>query len=236
MLKDATKKMTENRLPSHHQLYTALIPSSPPGDDSNWRQQLLTLHVIFPSLLLPALDLLDRGLVTRLIVANPTQATTSHTSHVPQDNEAEPVHGQLTDRDLVGQEATNYSKDQICMYSVQSAASTASRGRRRHIPQASKSYAVHLDAWSCNCGGFALDAYSNYDVTSINEQLQGSSISPGGFGSLGMDARLGLQEDFPCCKHLLACLLAEKWRGVPRGHVEDRYITKEELAAIIGGL
>ncbi|UKZ62566.1 uncharacterized protein TrAtP1_003811 [Trichoderma atroviride] len=228
--------MSRNHLPSHHQLYTALIPSSPPSDDSNWRQQLLTLHVVFPSLLLPALDLLDRGLVSRLIVANPAQAAASHPSHVPQDSETEPVQGQLTDRDLVGQEATSFSKDQICMYSVQSAASATSRGRRRHIPQASKSYAVHIDAWSCNCGSFALDAYSNYDVTSITEQLQESGISSGGFGSLGMDAWLGLQEDFPCCKHLLACLLAEKWRGAPRGHVEDRYITKEELAAIIGGL
>ncbi|KAL7892632.1 hypothetical protein HDV63DRAFT_239889 [Trichoderma sp. SZMC 28014] len=228
--------MNSNRLPSHHQLYTALIPSSPPSDDSSWRQQLLTLHVIFPSLLLPALDLLDRGLVTRLIVANPTQAATSHTSHVVQDSETEPVQGRLTDRHRVGQEATSFSKDQIRMYSVQSAASAATRGRRRQIPQASKSYAVHLDAWSCNCGGFALDAYSNYDVTNITEQLQESSISSGEFGSLGMDARLGLQGDFPCCKHLLACLLAEKWRGAPRGHVEDRYVTKEELAAVIGGL
>lgn len=222
--------MNRNRLPSHHQLYTALIPSSPPSDDSNWRQQLLTLHVIFPSLLLPALDLLDRGLATRLIVANPTQAATSHASHVPQDGETESVQDQLTE------EATSFSKDQICMYSVQSAASTTPRGRRRHIPQVSKSYAVHLDAWSCNCSGFALDAYSNYDVTSITKQLQESNITSGGFGCLGMDARLGLQEDFPCCKHLLACLLAEKWRGAPRDHVEDRYITKEELAAIIGGL
>lgn len=228
--------MNRNRLPSHHQLYTALIPASPPSDNSNWRQQLLTLHVILPSLLLPALDLLDRGLVTRLIVASSAQAATFHTSHVPHDGETEPVQGQLENRNLVGQEAMSFSKDQICMYSVQSAASATSRGRRRHIPQASKSYAVHLDAWSCNCGAFALEAYSNYDVTSITEQLQESGISSGGFGSPGMDARLGLQEDFPCCKHLLACLLAEKWRGAPRGLVEDRYITKEELAAIIGGL
>jgi hypothetical protein len=225
--------MNENRLPSHHQLYTALIRSSPPSDDSNWRQQLLTLHVIFPSLLLPALDLLDRGLVTRLIVANPTQAAASHTSHGPQDSETEAVQGQHRNQGLVSQEATSFGKDQICIYSVQSAASTSSRGRRRHTPQVSKTYAVHLDAWSCNCGGFALDAYSNYDVTSITEQLQESTISPGEFGSLGMDARLGLQEDFPCCKHLLACLLAVRWRG---GYVEDKYITKEELAAIIGGL
>ncbi|KAH8130760.1 hypothetical protein LI328DRAFT_21479 [Trichoderma asperelloides] len=235
--------MNGNCLPSHHQLYTALIPPSPPpsagestSDDSNWRQQLLTLHVIFPSLLLPALDLLDRGLVTRLIVASTSHTATSHTSRALQHGETEIVQGQYTDRDLGCQQGTSFSKDRICMYSAQSAASAASRGRRRLTPQASKSYAVHIDAWSCNCDAFALDAYSNYDMTGSTEQLQEPRISSGDFGSLVMDARLGLQEDFPCCKHLLACLLAEKWRGTPRGHVEDKYITKEELAAIIGGL
>lgn len=235
--------MNGNRLPSHCQLYTTLIPSSPPSstsestsDGSNWRQQLLTLHVIFPSLLLPALDLLDRELVTRLIVVNQSQAAASRTDQAIQDSDVEPVQGQHTDHNLTSHQGMGFSKDQICMYSVQSAASATFRGRRRHVPQASKSYAVHLDAWSCNCGAFALDAYSNYAVTSSAEQLQESSISSGAFGSLGMDARLGLQEDFPCCKHLLACLLAEKWRGSPRGYVEDKYITKEELAAVIGGL
>lgn len=254
--------MEEQRLPSHNQIFAALIPPSPlptlratsdftgnPGaaesikdkpasaDQSDWRRQLLTLHVIFPSLLLPALDLLDRGLVTRLLVANGSQrdheAAVAAASHaIIKDREAE-----STDEQPAGSAPNSWQgidcKDQICMYTVQSAASTTSR-RKRQTPQTPKVYAVHLDAWSCSCGGFALDAYSNYDTTNNNEQLQSSTL-PEWFGSLGLDKRLASLEDFPCCKHLLACLLAEKWRKTSGGHVQNNYTTKEELAAIIGG-
>ncbi|KAL7788558.1 hypothetical protein V8C43DRAFT_287917 [Trichoderma afarasin] len=249
--------MEKHLLPSHHQLFAALIPPSPlpglrtaggftdnPGDaeliretpssaeDVNWRRQLLTLHVIFPSLLLPALDLLDRGLVTRLLVADELQKV-SETAPPPAasvgdtENTDEQSEGHIPD----SLQAMDH-KDQICMYTVQSAVSTTSR-RKRHTPQTTKVYAVHLDAWSCSCGGFALDAYSHYDVASSSEKLQ-NSPPKGLFGNLELDGLTSL-EDFPCCKHLLACLLAEKWRKTPGGHVQDRYTTKEELAGIIGG-
>ncbi|UKZ46856.1 hypothetical protein TrVGV298_001067 [Trichoderma virens] len=239
--------MEEHNLPSHHQLFAALIPPSPlPGlrattdftgnpEDSNWRRQLLTLHVIFPSLLLPALDLLDRGLVSRILVANKLQdapegavpAEPSALDGGKKENTDEQPEDYIPD----SWQATD-CKDQICMYTVQSAASTTSR-RKRHTSQATKVYAVHLDAWSCSCGGFALDAYSNYGVTNNGEKLQ-NSPPPGWLGTLGLD-RLASLEDFPCCKHLLACLLAEKWRKTAGSHVQDKYTTKEELAAIIGG-
>ncbi|PNP56916.1 hypothetical protein THARTR1_03063 [Trichoderma harzianum] len=257
--------MEEHRLPSHHQLFAALIPPSPlPGlratnsltdnpdaaeliretpssaGDGNWRRQLLTLHVIFPSLLLPALDLLDRGLVTRLLVADelPKAPETASLAAAPASPDGIHKQGENANTDEQSEDLIPDSlpamdhKDQICMYTVQSAVSTASR-RKRHTPQTIKVYAVHLDAWSCSCGGFALDAYSHYDVTSSSEKLQ-NSPPKGLFGNLGLD-RLTSCEDFPCCKHLLACLLAEKWRKSPGGHGQDRYITKEELAGIIGG-
>ncbi|KAL7959026.1 hypothetical protein V8C34DRAFT_281273 [Trichoderma compactum] len=257
--------MGDHRLPSHHQLFAALIPPSPlPGlhtasgftdnpdaaesmretsssaEDVNWRRQLLTLHVIFPNLLLPALDLLDRGLVTRLLVADELpkapEAASSPAAAVSPDgihrhggngNTEELSAGHIPD----SLQATDH-RDHICMYTVQSAVFTASR-RKRHTPQTTKVYAVHLDAWSCSCGGFALDAYSHYDVTNRNGKLQ-NSPQPGLFGNLALD-RLTSLEDFPCCKHLLACLLAEKWGKAPGGHIQDRYTTKEELAGIIGG-
>lgn len=258
--------MEEHPLPSHYQLFDSLIPPShllglrtaggftdnlgdaeliretpSPAGDGNWRRQLLTLHVIFPSLLLPALDLLDRGLVSRLLVADESQKA-PETALPPAATSVSPddihKHGETknTDEQSEGHipdslQVSNH-KDQICMYTVQSAVSTTSR-RKRHTPQTTKVYEVHLDAWSCSCGGFALDAYSHYDVTSSSEKVQ-NSPPKGLFGNLGMDRMTSL-EDFPCCKHLLACLLAEKWRESPGGYVQDRYTTKEELAGIIGG-
>ncbi|KAL7914465.1 hypothetical protein GGI35DRAFT_146872 [Trichoderma velutinum] len=255
--------MEEHRLPSHHQVFAALIPPSPPpglraasglpgdpgaaelirdtpssAEDVNWRRQLLTLHVIFPSLLLPALDLLDRGLVTRLLVADESQKTPEAEAPASISPDGILKHGETENADEQYEDHTSKSRqlmdheDQIRIYTVQSAVSTTSR-RKRHTPQTTKVYAVHLDAWSCSCVGFALDAYTNYDVTIINEKLQ-NSPSPDLFGNLRLD-RLTSLEDFPCCKHLLACLLAEKWRKTPGGHVQDRYTTKEELAGIIGG-
>ena len=77
-------------LPPHRQFLTSLInslsktPSSHPEEASppsgyphqqqaiplSRRRLLLTLHVLFPNLLLPALDLLDRSLVTRLVASD----------------------------------------------------------------------------------------------------------------------------------------------------------------------
>ncbi|KAL7929127.1 hypothetical protein V8C35DRAFT_316304 [Trichoderma chlorosporum] len=253
--------MEEQRLPSHNQLFAALLPPSPlPGlsiisdfadnpaaaeivretpssaGDSNWRRQLLTLHVIFPSLLLPALDLLDRGLVTRLLVANESHNALERAASLVPPISIENGIPQNIDKHCESVVPDSWQatgcREQICMYTVQSAASNTTR-RKRHAPQTAKVYVVHLDAWSCSCGGFALDAYSHYDVANNSEKLQ-NSAPPGWAGNWGLD-RLASLEDFPCCKHLLACLLAEKWRNAPGGQVHDRYTTKEELAAIIGG-
>ncbi|PTB70096.1 hypothetical protein BBK36DRAFT_1189514 [Trichoderma citrinoviride] len=259
--------MGDEHLPSHRQLFAALIPPSPlpAGSEfaagtadaaaaaavskaitdrpspfaeqhSNWRRQLLTLHVIFPNLLLPALDMLDRGLVSRLVVADGEEqraseaATASVLSHAVVEAEIGSTDEQSTSRSANnGQEPGVTGR--ICMYTVQSAASPTSR-RRRHTPLRAKTYAVHLDAWNCSCGGFALDAYSHYDAKSKDEQQPcQSSALPLRPASLELASP---DDDFPCCKHLLACLLAEKWKTTT-GHVRDRYITKEELAAIIGG-
>ncbi|TFB03895.1 hypothetical protein CCMA1212_003316 [Trichoderma ghanense] len=235
----------EEHLPPHRQVFAALVPPSPlpTGSDvtgtadaasqasaarpsfaqhSNWRRQLLTLHVIFPNLLLPALDLLDRGLVSRLIVADGQQMSAE--PHTTVDEESESTTEQSTS---LGQEPDITGR--MHMYAVQSAASITSR-RRRHAPLRTRTYAVHLDAWNCSCGGFALDAYSHYDAKNKDQRPFQGSAAPLRLGGL----ELASLDDFPCCKHLLACLLAEKWK-TSTGHVRDKYTTKEELAAMIGG-
>ena len=37
----------------------------------------------------------------------------------------------------------------------------------------------------------------------------------------------------PCCKHLLACLLAERWHAALGSYVMGRRVGKEEMAGII---
>ncbi|KAL7820547.1 hypothetical protein V8C44DRAFT_316975 [Trichoderma aethiopicum] len=210
-------------------------PASLAEQYSNWRRQLLTLHVIFPSLLLPALDLLDRGLVSRLVVgADGEQEAAVTTGAIRAEAEAEsPNEHEHATGGIIsnnGQES-DIVTGRICMYAVQSAASTTSRRRKSHAPSKPRTYAVHLDAWNCSCGGFALEAYSHYDANNRHHNPLQSSASPSSWlGSL----EVAPPDDFPCCKHLLACLLADKWKTSP-GHDREKYITKEELAAIIGG-
>ncbi|KAK4979905.1 hypothetical protein LTR97_003872 [Elasticomyces elasticus] len=64
-----------DQLPSSRQFVASLISSlnkpaaavaNPLTDTAACKEHLLTLHVLFQNELLPALDLLDRGLVTRL--------------------------------------------------------------------------------------------------------------------------------------------------------------------------
>lgn len=92
-----------SHLPSHREVFTALInalcassnPTLPPASiepqervtlqgaiPPSRRQFLLTLHVVFPLLLLPALDLLDRNLITCLTVDSGADNTSPKPSKV----------------------------------------------------------------------------------------------------------------------------------------------------------
>lgn len=55
------------------------------------------------------------------------------------------------------------------------------------------------------------------------------------FGGLSLDGKgiTGKNEDggsVPVCKHLLACLLGERWEGVLGAYVKERVVSREEMA------
>lgn len=58
------------------------------------------------------------------------------------------------------------------------------------------------------------------------------------FGGLSTDGKDGGADDrsVPCCKHLLACVLAERWEAVLGGYVEERLVSREEGAGLVGDL
>ncbi|KAK5997362.1 Oxygen-dependent coproporphyrinogen-III oxidase [Cladobotryum mycophilum] len=191
---------------------------------SNKRHLLLTLHVIFPSLLLPALDLLDRGLVTRFIVpSDPPERKTRHLG--AERGETTGFH---EDNDETG-----YEKH-IHVYMAQSVASTMTH-RKRDVTQVPKRYLIHMDAWSCSCASFALDAYPGHGGPVPDEQQDDPMIQHG-FGGLSLDGKADFWDNVPCCKHLLACFLAERWENVLGIYAETRRTTKDELAALVASL
>ncbi|KAL7624565.1 Coproporphyrinogen-III oxidase [Parahypoxylon ruwenzoriense] len=207
------------------------------------RPLLTTLYALYPLTLLPALDLLDRRLATRIVICAPdpsgAAAAATADNHFYLVRSAQPPsrrHGS-------------------------SSASSNAGG---------PSYVVRLDAWNCTCAAFAFAAFPREDYHQHHQhhhqQISSSSSSsyaieprgvppaaaaaPGGsekaekeeerwhFGALSLDGVAdagggGGGGAPPCCKHLLACVLAERWAGVLGAHVGERVVGKEEAAGLV---
>lgn len=124
------------------------------------------------------------------------------------------------------------------IFLVRSIASTMTRRGRDTSSSTSSSsqrYVVHLGAWNCSCASFALDAFPAHPVLAPgqHDDAAASDADAGwSFGGVGLDGVGSSAGDVPCCKHLLACLLAEMWPVMLARFVEDRRVTKEEMAGI----
>ncbi|KAI9886076.1 MAG: hypothetical protein M1823_002149 [Watsoniomyces obsoletus] len=185
----------------------ALRGLSPPD-----RQLVVTLHCIFPHQLLPALDLLDRRLVTRFVLNDDENG--GHSAHVA-------------------------STPPVIFY-VHSTQNASARGRSHGASWLMPTtYEVRLTAWSCTCPGFILTATSK-TMTVVHEQEDQDSRQPDSAGSGRSEnghfggVTLGMKMP-PICKHLLACYMAQHCPGLFRGHVEQKKVSKEELVAWVAG-
>jgi hypothetical protein len=63
------------------------------------------------------------------------------------------------------------------------------------------------------------------------EVRTGAEWSFGGMSLDGIEAGAG--EGVPVCKHLLACLLAERWGTALGQYVVERKVAREEMAGIV---
>ncbi|KAK3343716.1 hypothetical protein B0T25DRAFT_305096 [Lasiosphaeria hispida] len=186
------------------------------------RHLIVTLHVLFPNQLLPALDLLDRGLVTRLVLDPPTGTP-------PPDRAPPPS-----------------------FYYVHSAQSGSARRRKRSGSASAngtgKAYTVRLAAWNCTCAAFAFAAFAAVagpvaeGVASTSAMDLDGDVADGGreeggwsFGGMnftGADSN-AVDEAAPACKHLLACLLAERWSAALGRYVVERRVGRGGMAGIV---
>ncbi|KAL8841754.1 MAG: hypothetical protein Q9170_000787 [Blastenia crenularia] len=209
------------------------LQSAPP----NTKSLLLTLHVLFPNELLPALDLLDRKLVTRLVLS-PTPSTNSDAN--------------TTD----GASIVNVNSKTRTVYYVRSSQQSRSRfsSSRTYDAFASsgQNYEVRLKAWNCSCPAFAFVSVECMVDASLGElgvqddeerrgDIEGESVKEG-----ARDEDGGKREDnifgglirgggeMPVCKHLLACLLAENWVGF-EAFVEERAVERDEMSGWAAG-
>lgn len=226
-------------LPSHRQFLTTLInsvsdiappadaASSPPAPPSSTtpsplqaiaqaqRPLLLTLHVLFPSLLLPALDLLDRGLVTRLRRAEAGAMGNDAEQDEPVDGAKDPAAGGLGNG----------------IFLVRSLATTLTR-RNRDVALSSQRYIVHLGVWNCSCASFTFDAFPTHPGPASEQDDAPQLPGQWSFGGASRDGLSASSGDVPCCKHLLACLLVERWPTMLGQYAEDRDTSREDMAGI----
>ena len=158
-----------------------------------------SLHIpLMPQHFLPALDLLDRGLVTKCIRPN----SYAPVYYVRSQN---PVNATST--------SSTYSSS------------------RNHL------YEVRPHAWNCTCVSFAFATYASLYQDVDNDNGIYKNDDPEKMLSERLDWQWGgCSNDNGhaplICKHLIACVIAERCPGAINGAVIERHATAEELAEL----
>lgn len=180
------------------------------------RQVMLTLHVLYPNEFLPALDLLDRRLVTRLIVSNERR---DETQEAPSNIKASKADGAI-------------SEDGLVVYYVRSAQQQRA-GRFATSYDATTNYEVRLTAWNCSCPAFAFAAFpSSFEPATATSEPGPHSRTYDKASTVG--GIYGRSDDVPVCKHILACILAERC-SLFTDFVEERRVSNAEYAGWAAG-
>lgn len=135
-----------------------------------------------------------------------------------------------------GRKAKEEGKNEF--YMVQSSQSP----NRRH----QKSYVVRLGAWNCTCAFFVFSAFppsasseSSPIPSDVYHQITSPDLSGGKeekgeweFGGASNDGKDG--GAVPACKHLLACVLADRWEPLGK-MVQERWAETGEMAGLGAG-
>lgn len=221
---------------------------------SQVKSLMLTLHCLFPNELLLALDVLDRGLVKRLVNLQDDQDV----QDVQENSENEDV--SMTGTGTGTESSSNpapssqmrkTSEKEAIFLVISASASTDSTTRQE---DKDKGYEVRLQAWNCTCPTFALCAFRDlhlhsdsdsdsdsdhdYDLVPVPDPRSKSrsesddALHDYRFG--GTLTRGSTSLSLPVCKHLLACMLLVRCpRLVGTGH--STLVTAEELAGWCAG-
>jgi hypothetical protein len=249
-------------LPTSRRFITQLLDSLPSSANANLidanplsavpetaKKQLLSLQVLFPNEFLPALDLLDRRLVTRLRIGDGRKDKGVGAMKDGEDNSTihsnEPMAGnndaQGDDQTMIDAHTTEADTpsptDSQAIYYVGSAQQRSSRFSNSY--DTTTSYEVRLVAWNCSCPAFAFAAFPathpeplvpTYDPNNdedITREVEGGTWL---FGGVSLGDAIS-----PVCKHLLACVLVERCSGLFGGFVEERMVSVEEAAGWAAG-
>ncbi|KAF2711218.1 hypothetical protein K504DRAFT_245115 [Pleomassaria siparia CBS 279.74] len=223
------------------------------------KRQLLTLHVLFPNELLPALDLLDRRLVMRFRIRDHLDEDTDEemldwnapisepaftSSNAPKEEEEEEEH--TPQAPTTTEDAKEKDRDKDTVYYVRSAQQQQQQQRSSRFSasyDSTTTYEVRLLAWNCSCPAFAFAAFpAVYSDPSTRDEGDEGGGKEGRRGVTGRGRNgewcfgglsLGSATP-PVCKHLLACVLVERCR-LFGGLVEEKLVNVDEAAGWAAG-
>jgi len=181
-------------------------------------------------MLLQSLDLLDRELITHI-----TQASTW-----PQESEAvvlpPQAHVHLPPSSEKRSSEEGWKNE---VYLVRSSQQTSRF--KDSLAAKGQIYTVLLKAWNCSCAAFAFSSFpasaspfqAQYQ-TNLGTGFEG--VGDGGkgweFGDLSFDGKGEEGGNVPICKHLLACMLVDRWGLVWGGYIKERVVGREEMAGL----
>jgi hypothetical protein len=206
-------------------------------DTSQARSTFLTLHMLFPHELLPALDLLDRRLVTKLMV-EPSGPGLDKCAKAAA-REEQPAEVAETEDPALSAAASHE------IFYVQSASASENAKMSRYRPGYSKAsttsayYEVQLDSWNCSCPAFSVSSFQCLDLeSSANSGEQGDDAAPkqDSEATTARGWKFGGTETLtlgkvPSCKHILAAALVKTAPQLFKDCFKDRVVAKEEIVA-----
>lgn len=247
--------MSSSTLPAFRDFVTQLLKSFPSLSQDNAetnplidapesvKKQLFTLQVLFPNELLPALDLLDRKLVTCFWVGiEELNATGCNNGTIAIDVQKQDNHEPVLQEVSPVPRNTSKPTDADTVHYVRSAQQRSSRFSTSY--DSTTSYEVRLRAWNCTCPAFAFAAFPSMHpepavptytpplTTRTKEGAEAEKMDALGWVFGGVSIGEGMP---PVCKHLLACVLAERCSGVFGDCMEERRVSVETAAGWAAG-
>ncbi|KIX99132.1 uncharacterized protein Z520_04708 [Fonsecaea multimorphosa CBS 102226] len=215
------------------------------------RPVFLTLHMLFPHELLPALDLLDRGLVTKLVVkhsisgADDQEAVLKLRTSFPGEDHSVLEYSEVDTR--VRQDNNGWE----LFYVQSSSAMDKQISKPRFHPRGGNTsvaiplYEVHLDSWNCTCAAFSVNMFqcSSLQHSQCSAEFENDvNVSPTGNsrGKIKDESEFGGTATIkfarvPSCKHLVAAFLAKSAPTLFTDSVKESTISREEAVAWGGG-
>lgn len=146
------------------------------------------------------------------------------------DVEAErPTSGNNGDRGI--EDNAQGCRNRNPIYYVRSAQQRTSRYSTSY--DSTTSYEVRLTPWNCSCPAFAFAAFLSIhpEPTITQSEAEWESEGEGNWSFGGVSLGDGM---VPVCKHLLACVLAERC-NLFQGFVEEKEVSVEEAAGWAAG-